>query len=73
LRAELKAAALRRGRTVTDLLTEGARLVLERYRGAEDQETLRARAAVARERLREGVYRGKPVSDSADDEIYGAG
>ncbi len=71
LRAELKTLAAKRGTSVTELLREGARLVLDRHAGTLDREELAVRAARARERLREGLYRGAAVSEAVDETLYG--
>jgi hypothetical protein len=71
LRAELKAVAARRGRSVTELLTEGARMVLDHYRGRIDRDELARRAAAARARLRDGLYEANAVADDADSIVYG--
>ncbi len=55
---------------MTELLTEGALLVAERYQAQGDRETLRRRAAEARARLRRGLYAGDPVTDAVDERIY---
>lgn len=70
LRARLRAVAARHDKSVTDLLTLGAELVLERYENMADQDQLRQRAAEAREQLRRGLYAGPSVSDSADAILY---
>jgi predicted DNA-binding protein len=72
-RARLKALALRRHKTVTELLAEGAELVLDRYLASVDREELDRRAAEAAERLRRGLYAGPAVSDTADALLYGRG
>ncbi len=69
-RAKLKRLAAEQGRTVTDLLAEGADMVIGRYAGRLDRAELERRAAAAAERLREGLYSGPPVSDHADDVVY---
>ena len=71
VRADLKALAVRRGRSVTELLTEGARLVLDRYRETADRDELRTRAARARAALREGLYEADAVAEDADAMLYG--
>ncbi len=71
LRSRLKVLAAQRGVTVTDLLTEGASLVLSRYRGSLERDELLRRAAAARRRLREGLYSGPPIADTIDDVVYG--
>jgi len=70
LRARLKAVAAKQDKSVTDLLTQGAELVLDRYENIADQEELRQRAAKAREQLRHGLYAGPSVADSADAILY---
>ncbi|MBI5481000.1 MAG: hypothetical protein HY906_19230 [Deltaproteobacteria bacterium] len=70
LRARLKAAAAHHGKSVKQLLAEGAELVLARYQGVADQEELRTRAAAAREKLRTGLYAGPSLSDAVDDVVY---
>jgi len=72
VRRRLKELAARRGRTVTQLLAEGADLVLARHGAAVDRETLAARAAEARSRLRRGLYSGPSLADAADDVVYGS-
>jgi len=71
LRRRLKALAARRGRTVTDLLAEGAELVLARDQEGADRDELRRRADAARERVRRGLYSGAPVADDVDRLLYG--
>jgi len=70
LRDRLKAVALQRKKTVTDLLVEGATLVLERYQGAIERKDLERRASEAREQMRRGLYAGAAVQ-SVDDTVYG--
>jgi hypothetical protein len=70
LRARLKAVATKQDKPVTDLLTQGAELVLDRYENMMDREELRQRAAKAREQLRRGLYAGPSVADSADAILY---
>jgi hypothetical protein len=70
LRTQLKELSVRRGTTVTSLLTEGARLVLDRYRGRSDAAELRRRSDRAKRALREGLYAGPAVSDVVDDLLY---
>jgi sugar phosphate isomerase/epimerase len=69
-RAKLKKLAAERDTTVTELLAEGADLVLEKYRRVEDWETLQRRAKAARERMRAGLYSGPSVSHHIDDVVY---
>ena len=69
-RARLKALAVERGTTVTELMAEGADLVLAKYQGLADAQTLRQRAAQARERLRGGLYEGPEISSHADRVVY---
>jgi hypothetical protein len=70
LRARLKAAAAMHDKSVTDLLTQGAELVLDRYETKADQQELRQRAARAREQLRRGLYAGPSAADQADAILY---
>lgn len=67
-RARLKVLAARSGKTVTELLEEGADLVLDRYAARHDRAELDRRARTARERLRRGLYSGPPVV--ADEVLY---
>jgi hypothetical protein len=69
-RAALKAIAVERGTTVTALLSEGADLVIERYRGLSDGEELARRASSARATLRAGLYGGPPAADDVDAVLY---
>jgi predicted DNA-binding protein len=73
LRERLKVLAARRGRTMSELLAEGAELVLARDSADGDREELRRRAAAAREELRQGLYEGDAAADAADDLVYGHG
>ena len=70
LRARLKALAAKQNKPVTDLLIQGAELILDRYENQADLEELRQRAAKAREKLRRGLYAGPSVADSADAILY---
>jgi hypothetical protein len=70
LRARLKGLAARKGVSVTELLTEGAALVIARHQGTVDREELARRAALARERLRGGLYSGPSLSSSIDEVVY---
>jgi plasmid stability protein len=72
LRRRLKTTAARTGRSVTDLLVEGAEHVLSVYEGKEEKEQLAQRAAAARESLREGFYEGPGISDRIDSLLYAA-
>jgi hypothetical protein len=67
-RARLKVLAAQSRRTVTQLLEEGADLVLEKYGAQHDREELTRRARAARKRLRQGLYSGTPVV--VDDVLY---
>ena len=67
-RVRLKSLAARSGKTVSELLAEGAELVLAKYGSTDDRAELARRAREAKERLREGLYSGPPVS--ADDVLY---
>ncbi len=71
-RVRLKALAVERNTTVTELLAEATDLLLQRYQGKADQETLLARAKQARARLRRGLYKGRSNSSATiDDVVYG--
>jgi hypothetical protein len=72
LRGRLKAVAARTGRSVTDLLVEGAEHVLSLYDRRTDKEQLHQRAAAARERLRQGLFEGPGISDRIDSLLYAA-
>jgi hypothetical protein len=72
LRRRLKTLAARTGRSVTDLLLEGATHVLGVYDRRADKEQLAERAAAARERLRQGLYDGPGISDQVDSLLYAA-
>ncbi len=69
-RARLKALAAERNTTVTELLAEGADLVLEKYERRADREVLAARAREATARLRAGLYDGPGLSDAVDQVVY---
>jgi hypothetical protein len=71
LRARLKTLGAVRRKTVTELLREGAELVLARHQGDADQDELRRRAAAARAELRRGLYSGRPLSNTVDELVYG--
>jgi hypothetical protein len=70
-RARLKAVAIARRTTVTELLAEGADLVLEKYERMADMALLAMRARKAKEKLRRGLYRGSTPAVSADEVVYG--
>ncbi len=72
LRKRLKLVATDQGKTVTELLAEGAELVLQRYQAKTDREALRRAAAEARDRLRCGVYTGPSWSEAVDAVVYGS-
>lgn len=69
-RAKLKALGVEQGKTVTELLAEGADLVIQKYRALGDQEELKRRAAQARSRMREGIYSGPSLSEAVDVTVY---
>lgn len=69
-RARLKSVAAARGVTVTDLLAEGADLVLAKYERAQDRERLLVKARDARQRLRAGLFDGRMSSSEIDDVLY---
>ena len=72
---ELKTTAARVGRTVRDLLTEGAQTVLEKYRRFENQAVLKRRSKEARLRMRAGFVASGPtdLADNHDRYLYGFG
>jgi len=70
-RARLKSVAAARRTTVTDLLAEGADLVLEKYERVADKHLLAERARKAREEMRRGLFHGDPSLPSVDEVVYG--
>lgn len=71
-RARLKALAVERKTTVTELLAEATDLLLQRYQGRADRAVLLERAAAARAKLRRGLYRGSSKhGKSVDEVVYG--
>jgi hypothetical protein len=70
-RARLKALAVERKTTVTELLAEATDLLIQRYQGKADREALLARAHEARTKLRRGLYQGRSTTSSVDDVVYG--
>lgn len=72
-RARLKALAAERKTTVTELLAEATDLLLQRYQGRADRDVLIERAAAARAKLRQGLYRGSSGArgKSVDEVVYG--
>jgi hypothetical protein len=71
LHRRLKAAAAGNGTTISQLVAEGAELVLARYRGPADREEILKRAREAEEELRSGLYEGPSTARDIDDLIYG--
>jgi hypothetical protein len=69
-RAALKSIAVERQTTVTALLSEGADLVIEKYRGLADADELARRAASARATLRAGLYEGPSAARKVDAVLY---
>ena len=69
-RAKLKAIAVEHKKTVTELLAEGADMIIEKYRGLADRAELQRRAVQARERMRQGLYSGRGLSDRIDEIVY---
>lgn len=69
-RAKLKAIAVERRTTVTELLAEGADMVIDKYRAQGDRAELDRRAARARERMRAGFYSGTGVAARIDEIVY---
>ena len=72
LRMRLKAVAAERGKSIKDLLAEGAELVLARYPKVADRSELQRRATKAREQLRQGLYEGPSIKDGVDALLYAA-
>jgi hypothetical protein len=70
VRERLKTVAAQQRKSVKQLLTEGAEMVLSRYQGVADKAELEQRASAARERLRAGLYGGPPVADEVDRLLY---
>ena len=70
-RDQLKRIAIARKTTVTDLLAEGADLVIAKYRRREDIENLARRAREAAQTMRLGFYSGPPLGDRIDEVVYG--
>ena len=71
VRERLKTTAARQRKSVKQLLTEGAELVLARYQDVTDKAELQRRASLAKERLRAGLYGGPPAADEVDRLLYG--
>lgn len=67
-RLRLKSLAAKSGKTVTELLAEGADLVLAKYGAVHDEAELTRRAKTARERLRAGLYAAPAVD--IDEALY---
>lgn len=73
LLAQLKSTAARVGKSLRDLLTEGARTVLEKHQHLEDREVLQRRAKEAQRRFI-GSFSSSPNSSSSIDRVvYGVG
>jgi len=70
-RARLKSLAVARQTTVTDLLAEGADLVLEKYARMADVNLLEERARKAREKMRRGFFDGGDSLGLVDEVVYG--
>lgn len=71
LRDRLKVESARANRSMSDLVAEGAELVLQRYVGQADADELRRRAENARRELRGGLYEGVSMAAEADTLLYG--
>jgi hypothetical protein len=67
-RSRLKLLAARSGKTITQLLEEGADLVLDKYAARHDRAELERRAQLARESLRQGLFSAPRVE--ADSILY---
>ena len=67
-RVRLKSLAASRGKTVTELLADGADLVLAKYGALDDRSELARRAQAAKEQLRAGLYAGEAVE--VDEMLY---
>ena len=72
LRSRLKVLAVRQGTTISQLLAEGADLVLARHQGAADRTKLLELAHEAERTLREGLYQGPTVARDSDGLVYGS-
>ena len=69
-RDHLKQIAIANKTTVTELLAEGADLVIAKYRRAEDREELERRARQAAKAMRQGFYSGRSLSGRIDEVVY---
>jgi hypothetical protein len=69
-RDHLKRIAIANKTTVTELLAEGADLVIAKYRRAFDKQELERRAREAAEMLRRGLYAGPSLSERIDEVVY---
>ncbi len=68
---QLKATAARAGKSVRDLLTEGATTVLAKYDALEDRDVLERRGQEARQRMRGGYFNGAAdLSANIDRIVY---
>ena len=71
---QLKTTAARAGKSVRDLLTEGAEAVVGKYQNLGDRDELARRAKEARIRMREGYFSGPGnLSMNIDALVYGVG
>jgi hypothetical protein len=70
LRQRLKRVALATGKTMTDLVREGAERVVEAHERQSPPQALRARADRAWEELLRGLFRGKGGADRHDEILY---
>lgn len=69
---QLKTTAARAGKSVRDLLTEGAQSVLAKYQNLGDRDELVRRAGEARVRMRGGYFQGAAnLSSNIDSLVYG--
>ena len=71
---QLKQVAARAGKSVRELLTEGAQSAIEKYERLGDHEELARRAKEARKRMREGYFNGAAdLSMNLDRLVYAVG
>lgn len=71
LLTQLKTTAARAGKSVRDLLTEGAEGVIEKYQNLGDREELRRRSKLARLKFVGGFRGANNLASNHDQVIYG--